>query len=537
MSSFIPISSALKLQASNIDFKNLGKSTGFLGLGRKIYLVYDEQQGCWGIQHLNIIQRILRFTLGFYAETHKEIVGKNLMTHQSKLTSHAELAKRILEIWKIHILSPEPLQQEEDSPLFPSELKEGESPIALPLFQSNPTSLPSQPIYDATKHCFNGRRPRIEEQMAQLKQALQPEDLKNIQRACLFGEWEEMDYRIEKDDVRQGKDFKLLEKMAIELPELGNYAFFNTRGDGECGYRTIIDGLIYGDCIARDNMDGLKDSFREAFNRLAESWNALFPESERRVFERVKEDALIQLERMRDKDIASNIALLQEDSPFLKTFIDLLRFISISQIKFIQTENIEAKLLTNSDEKRKVLADLKTKHSLTEEESENLSYAVENYSFSALLLKGWELYDIPGNASKNAIKDQLRSLAQRVNVNDLQMLKYLAREQNHLSNKQNILAAPLAEMAEMGILSMDEFLRRKAFADANSPRGLWALGSDFVAIGYALNKNICCLYRDRYKENAFDIQKTFQDRPADFYGLNLTGQIHYNALLPLSCSS
>lgn len=108
----------------------------------------------------------------------------------------------------------------------------------------------------------------------------------------------------------------------------------------------------------------------------------------------------------------------------------------------------------------------------------------------------------------------------------------LIEQAYEIAFRNNIANSIIPETLELGI-SVDEFLRQKALGNADSPRAFWAVGSDFAAVGYALNRNIGWIYRDEYKENAYNIQQTFLGKPADFYGFNLTGQIHYNLLLPL----
>lgn len=491
MSDFIPIIFPNELN-SNINLQNLGKATGFLGFGRKIYLVYDEQKGSWGIKSLNLPQRILRFVFGSYRETHKEVVKTRLLSNlhpfEQEARQNSAFAERVHHIWNIR------LSQSSNDPISPAK-----------------------------------------QLMIEYRKALGAADLKNIQRVCLFGDWKEMGFNIDMPSVKAGHEFTLLEQIATELPELGHYAFINIRGNGECGYRAIVTGLIHNDCILQNNIEGLKCSFQNAFDSLITAWDALpFDETQRGVFEASKTEALTQLDRMQEMSIQQRMALLQEEKPFLAPFLSLVRCITVSQTKIIQDQDIEQQVTDNLDRTNEILATLREKANLTEEEEKDLSYAVKNYPLN-LLLSRTELIDIPRNPLQNSMKSQLQSLAERANGVDGKLLielEQLVNEGHTLSNKQNILAAPLGEMLEMG-LTMEEFLKQKALSNADSARYLWALGSDFTAIGYALNKNICCIYRDEYKKDEFGIQKTFSNRPVDFYGLNMTGQVHYNALLPL----
>jgi hypothetical protein len=434
MPNFIPISNEQQLKDHHIVFEKLGKSQGFLGLGRKIYLVYDDQKAEWSIVSLNIIHRILRFVCGFYKETQKEVIRKNLEQYQFTRTQTNQdeaLVERIDAIWGIRVDQT----SEEDK-----------SPTPAPnIIAPEEKSQYAAPIYDPKTHHFTEIDPQVIQLAEQLKQALDPKDLKNIQRACLFGDWKGMDYNTDSEAVKKGKEFSLLDKIATELPELGHHMFFNIRGNGECGYRAIIDGLIYKDCIQQDHVDGLKESIQRAFDNLNASWDTLpFNEGEKDLFVRSKNLALEQLDRMKGIDRARRIALLQEEQPFLAPFLTLIRCLIASQTIFFKTENLE--------------------------------------------------------------------------------------QAN--SSKIDILNAPLFECSEMNV-TLEQFLRSKVIADADSPRSFWAQGSDFAAIGYALNKNICCIFGNRYKDNEYGIQRTFDDQPPFFYGLNLTGQVHFNALIPL----
>lgn len=506
MSNFIPLLNKQLIKNSNINLNELGISTGFLGLGRKIYLVYDERQGGWGVESLNLIQRILRFVFGLYGHTHKETIRPLLLSNQSLLLQesiqYSSLFERIQHVWNVSLVQ-----------------------------ESHRFCSPSQITYDKTINRFYGRASQAERLMIQYREALVPRDLKNFQRVCLFGNWKEMDVNIDAPLVRDGREFKLFELIATELPELGNYAFVNIRGNGECGYRTIVSGLIHNDCIFHNRIDELQCSLQRAFNNLINSWNALpFDETETTFFETSKNASLIQLDRMKEMTILQRIALLQEEE-FLAPFLSFIRCITVSQTKLIQDEDLEEQVIRNRDRTNEILAALRQK---TIGESELLSYAIKNYPLNSLL-SHTVLPDIPGNACQNAKKEQLQLLVQqayKVNSNLLTELEKLVSEGDALSNKQNILAAPLTESSELR-LSTEEFLRQKALGNANSPRPFWALGTDFIAIGYALNKNLCCIYRDQFKDLAFGIQKTFSNYPADFYGLNMTGEVHYNALLPI----
>lgn len=545
MQTFISLSNTKQLNDHHIKLENIGKQTGFLGLGQKTYLVYNENKEDWGVENLNLFQRILRRVFGFYQETHHSEVKRLLDAHSLKeceATKNTQFIERIANIWNIHF----PLEEESSSPSSSHEthspqlvyFNQSKSDRKSPPFFKTISKRQSTCIYDSATHQFKNRDPEVEKIATQFQIALLPANLKNIQTACLFGDWKGMGFNINHILVKKGKGFTLLQKIATEIPELGNYIFLNKRGNGECGYRTIVDGLIHGDCIRQDNIDKLKEIFQNAFDHLIESWNALpfdpLNPAERNLFEISKDRAFAQLDRMKKMNTAYRITLLQEETPFLAPFLSFIRCITVSQTKLIESEKIDEQTLANVKRTNEILALLRDKANFTALEEKNLSYAVKNYSPEALLNDA-ELTDIIGNGSENLLKKELKKLVKRAFLADealLTELTDLVVQGDELSNKENILTAPLAEMLDMGI-SRDEFLKQKALGDANSPRSLWAIGSDFTAIGYALNKNICCIYRDQYKDDAFGIQKTYRNQAADFYGLNMTGQVHYNALLPL----
>lgn len=393
-----------------------------------------------------------------------------------------------------------------------------------------------KPVYDSTKNRFEGIHPQAEELAEQLKTVLKPEVAVglNIERVARFGDWQEMGYEAQKPLVRQGKEFKLIESIAAAMPELGHYVFLNVRGNGECGYRSLANGVIYGDCILNDDVEGLKQTLQTAFDQLIESWNTLpFSPKERNRFKASHEEALIHLDQMKKLTSEGRMALLQDEA-FLAPFLTLIRCIVVSQTKCIESEKVDDKIHANVKQTNDILESFKAKLQISEAEEELLSYALANYSLDALLGDA-ELIDKYGNEKQNKMKGEIKGIVRRAYQADeklLAQLKDLLSRRDELSNKENILATPLPEYLEMGI-DFDEFLKRKALGHAESPRSLWALGSDFTALGYALNKNICCIMRDAFKDNVFDVVQTYPERPPYFYGLNLTSQAHYNALLPL----
>ena len=394
----------------------------------------------------------------------------------------------------------------------------------------------SQPVYDSTKNRFEGIHPQADKLAVQLKKVLKPEVAVglNIERVARFGDWQEIGFEAQKPLVRQGKEFRLIESIAAAMPELGHCVFLNVRGNGECGYRSLANGVIYGDCILKDDVEGLKQTFQTAFDQLIESWNRLsFNQVERNRFKASHDKALNHLDQMKKLDSEGRMALLQDEA-FLAPFLTLIRCIVVSQTKYIESEKVEDQVHANTKQTNDILESFKTKLHLSEAEKELLTYALANYSLDSLLGDA-ELIDKYGNDKQNKIKGEIKEIVRRAHQADgelLNQLKDLLNRRDELSNKGNILAAPMPEYLEMGV-EFDEFLKRKALGNADSPRPLWALGSDFTALGYALNKNICCIMRDAFKENVFDVVRTYPERPPYFYGLNLTSQAHYNALLPL----
>lgn len=390
----------------------------------------------------------------------------------------------------------------------------------------------SEPIYNSSKNHFEQIFPRVEQLVTHYQTAVAPSDKKNIQRVVRFGDWQGMDYKIEKQAVKQGKDFRLLEKMAVEMPELGNCIFVNARGNGECGYRSLVIGLLHGDCILKDNVEGLILSCQTAFDRLIGCWNSLplNPEAKRR-FDESRIQACAHLDRMKNLSTEERMALLQDEA-FLASFLVFVRCIIVSQTKYIANENIDDEQVKNRDQTNNTLKIFSDNLNLGEKDSEFLSYALANYSLDALLGNA-ELPDRFHNDKQNKGKDHIREIVRRANDFDhnlMRQLKDLLDHRDELSNKTDILSTPLPEYMDLGI-TLDEFLVRKALGDADSPQPLWALGSDFTALGYALNINICCIVRDAFKDNVFDVVKTFRDRSPAFYGINLSGP-HYNVLLP-----
>ena len=442
------------------------------------------------------------------------------------------------------------VEQNPSEPLEPSKQKHPEPADQIrqkqlksaPPQESKPQEVPQKPTihkiqnptYDTTSNQFTNVDLRAEKNVKDWQKILKPEVKKNIQALARFGDWKGMGYNIDSEAVKRGKPFRLLEKMAVEMPELGHFVYFDKRGNGECGYRTLVDGIIYGECILTDNVDNLKQSLQTAFDSLVDSWNSLsFTTKEKVHFEVSKDQALQELERMKGLSIEERIALLQDEA-FLAPFLMLVRYLIVSQTKSIDAEKPADKILANDKEAREILELIGEKEKFSEKEAEFLSYALANYALDALLGNG-ELPDAHGNDDRNKNKESIRKIVQQVHQADQLLLKRLCelyRMRNEFQNKEDILATPLPEYLDLGI-TLEEFLKRKALGNQDSPRALWALASDFTALGYALNKNICCIFRDAFKDKVFDVVKTFRDRPPYFYGLNLTTQAHYNALLPL----
>jgi hypothetical protein len=472
---------------------------------------------------LDFFQRILR-RLGFYKETHKEVVRSYLTDYSFNraVSNNQGFAQRIQHVWGVILASSPFLKRKQP-------LKE-ESPSLSPK-ESSP---PAQSLYQSKIHSYTQRDLRVEPLMKQYQKALNAQDLKNIQRAVLFGDWKGMEYNIDNEFVKKGQDFVLLEKIAHELPELGNYLFFNKRGNGECGYRTIVDGIIHSDCIQHNRIGALKASIQTAFDTLIKSWNSLpFDAEEKELFPACTRQVLRELDNLEKLPIPKRMAKLQDEA-FLAPFLTLIRCLIVSQTKLLEGEKIDEQELANIKRTREILEDFSQKAPFNEQEEKKLSYAMRHYSLADLLGDA-HLSDIPGNDLQNMRKDELKKLVRRAHEVDsinLTELNHLVHQGHELSNKENILTAPLAETLDLDI-SLDEFLKQKALGNADSPRAFWAIGSDFSAVGYALKKNICCIYREAHKVNSYGIQKTYPDQPADFYGLNLTGQVHYNALLPL----
>lgn len=368
----------------------------------------------------------------------------------------------------------------------------------------------------------------------QLQSILKPAIMKNIQAVAKFGDWQEMGYRTEVPAVRSGREYRLLEKIATEMPELGQYLFFNKRGNGECGYRTLVDGILWQNCIRTNRVDELQGALQKAYETLIGSWNKLpFSANEKGRFGESLTQAREELEKMKSLSNDQRVALLQDES-FLAPFLTLARCLIVSQTKCLSDAKIDVKVEENTKKTNECLAKIKKECDFNDEQIEHLSYALGNYPLS-LLLGDAELPNKRGNDKQNLVKGQIKETVQKANRAKPQLLNEIMEYYDtldELANQELILGGPIAEYLELGI-DLEEFLKRKALGNADSPRPYWALGSDFTALGYALNMNICCIFRDAAKDNAYDVVKTYKDRPADFYGLNLTGQAHFNVLLPL----
>jgi len=77
MSDFIPLGDKGELSREGIKFEDIGQAPGYLGLGRKVYLVFEK--GCWGVKSLNIFERIARYFGAFaFENTHWSIVEGHL---------------------------------------------------------------------------------------------------------------------------------------------------------------------------------------------------------------------------------------------------------------------------------------------------------------------------------------------------------------------------------------------------------------------------------------------------------------------------
>lgn len=580
MLEFIPVKNTLLLQKYDIQLENLGKSTGFMGCGKKIYLVFDQHKKEWGVTRLDFIQRILRY-FGFYKATYKEVVGTHL--HQNPcLLKNEGFIKRIQDIWGIHfpthlaekkagsdLLTKKPaenlnefdgdLQKVKIKDHAEEELEEDEIPDDLSSIHSqsddedynsscdenwlkveedlyfdldeeleDEQKLTSS-SYNPFTHSFK-RDPVVLQNAEQFKQALKAADLKNIRQVTPFGNWIEMDYNIDVPNVINGKSMQLLEKMAIEHPELGHYLYLNIRGNGECGYRSIVTGLIYHDCIRNDRIDELKASIQNAFDTLEESWNDLpFKTNEKEYFALNTYQTLFFLDEMKKLDKQNRIASLQDES-MLTPFLNLIRCISVSETKLIEKQKPEVEDQNTAIEGNKILEQF----ALSQEEKELMTYALSNYSLDDLI-SNESLIDKEGYEKQNLQKETMKTIvkkAQQSNPYALNKLMKLIDQRYEIAFKNLIINSTIPETLELGI-SLNEFLRQKALGNADSHRSFWALGSDFTAIGFALNKNIGWIYRDAFKENAYDIYAIFRNKPADFYGFNLTGEIHYDLLLPL----
>lgn len=130
MLEFIPIKNSELLEKYDIKLENLGKSTGFMGCGKKIYLVFDQQKKEWGVTRLDFFQRILRY-FGFYQATYKETVRDQLINYPCTLKNQG-LTKRIQQIWGASFLSaqtplsfPQKPSEEQFKKLIDSEDKAG----------------------------------------------------------------------------------------------------------------------------------------------------------------------------------------------------------------------------------------------------------------------------------------------------------------------------------------------------------------------------------------------------------------------------
>ena len=73
--------------------------------------------------------------------------------------------------------------------------------------------------------------------------------------------------------------------------------------------------MIYGDCILKDDVEGLKQTLQTAFDQLIESWNRLsFNQVERNRFKASHDKALNHLDQMKKLESEGRMALLQDEA-------------------------------------------------------------------------------------------------------------------------------------------------------------------------------------------------------------------------------
>lgn len=522
MLEFIPVKNTELLQKYDIKLEDLGKSAGFMGCGRKIYLVFDQKKMEWGVTRLDVFHRILRY-FGFYKATYKETVRESLIKNPCVIKNDG-FTKRVKDIWGIHFppdlpeikppIDPEKDKKnkteddeslsdqssiyshdddsslEDDEDLFnlleiygPGNFSFGEfdensddestrfsresdltteellentgnifkkdvSGIEKPV-KKHPVFI-APPVYEQAHHRFWGLSPQAKILETQYKKSLPIQEKLNIEKSTLFGNWVEMGWNSTVETVLKGPEFQILEKIAKENQELGNYLFLGIRGDGRCGYRAILSSLIHNDCILNDNVEALQNSFIQAFNDLNPYWKTLFkdhPEAKR--FEISKEKVFKSLESMNDLNREKRIEKLRDET-YLEPFFTFIRCLVVSQI---------------------------------------------------------QQFDISPPAQLDKSDDEY------INVESFQA--------NLFSNH--------SEADELGI-KHEEFLKRKGVGDDGTITSYWLSASDQDLIGYALKKNICCIWGDRKAIN-YDTNKIFPNKKPDFYTMNLNVK-HYYALVP-----
>lgn len=145
---FIPIN-----EAKDELLDNIGKPAGYLGLGRKVYLVFDETNRQWGVERLNIFERAIRFLFGAYKETHKAVVQRNLL-NSVDLTLNIEVLNRICGLWKVIVpmqdlptqpssgTSPHPVDHQRSDSLQPSDMPAVDSRTTSFSHDSSPITTP-----------------------------------------------------------------------------------------------------------------------------------------------------------------------------------------------------------------------------------------------------------------------------------------------------------------------------------------------------------------------------------------------------------